>query len=481
MTQQKFLKKILEINSNINLNLIEKAFTFAEIAHSGQKRKSGEDYINHPVKTAVILAELMADSTTIAAGLLHDVPDDTPITSKEIEQEFGKEISYLVNGVTKLGKLRYQGAERQVENLRKMFLAMAEDVRVVLIKLADRLHNIQTLSALPPEKQKRIAIETLEIYAPLAYRLGLGELKGQLEDSAFPYAYPEEHKWLLSQIRDAYKERERYLQKIKPILQRELLKENIPVLEISSRAKHYYSLYRKLQKYDMDLNKIYDLVALRIIVPDLEKSYASLGLIHKLWKPLPGRIKDYIALPKPNGYQSLHTTVFCEDGKITEFQIKTKEMHEKAEYGIAAHWFYSENKKNKKLLGVANFCSTKELEWVKQLREWQKDIRSPQEFLESLKIDFFKDRIFVFTPKGDIVDLPEEATAIDFAYHIHSDIGHQCVGAKADNKLIALDEPLKNGQIIEIIIKKEKGPNKKWLEFVKTNLAKDRIKNWFRK
>lgn len=484
MNQQTFLKKILELQPKADAPLIQEAYDFALAAHAGQKRKSGEDYINHPIQTALTLAQIKLDSKTIAAGLLHDVVDDTTLTNEEIKNKFGNEIAQLVEGVTKLGKIKYRGLERQVENLRRMFLAMAEDIRVVLIKLADRLHNMQTLGALPTKKQKRIALETLEIYAPLAYRLGLGELKGQLEDLAFPYIFPQEYEWLTKLVKDHYREREKYLEKIKPILEKELIRENIRPLEINSRAKHYYSLFKKLQRYDMDLNKIYDLVACRIIVPDLEKAYATLGVIHQCWKPLPGRIKDYIALPKPNGYRSIHTTVFCKDGKITEFQIRTPEIHEQTEYGIVAHWFYAEQKNRpiaKDALNRQINSVTKELEWVKQLREWQKEIHvSPDEFLESLKIDFFKDRIFVFTPKGDVIDLPEGATPVDFAYHIHTDIGNQCAGATADGKMIALDEELKNGQVVEIIAKKQKGPNRKWLEFVKTNFARNRIKGWFR-
>lgn len=486
MDHQSFLKKILEFQPQADTALIQKAYDFAFAAHLGQKRKSGEDYINHPVQTAITLAQLKLDSSTIAAGLLHDIIDDTALTNKEIRKEFGSEIVRLVEGVTKLGKIKYRGLERQIENLRRMFLAMAEDIRVVLIKLADRLHNMQTLGALPPEKQKRISLETLEIYAPLAYRLGLGELKGKLEDLAFPYIFPQEYEWLTELVKDHYREREKYLEKIKPIIKKELIRQNIQPLEIHSRAKHYYSLFKKLRRCDMNLNKIYDLVACRIIVPDLEKAYATLGAIHQLWKPLPGRIKDYIALPKPNGYRSIHTTVFCKDGKITEFQIRTPEIHEQTEYGIAAHWFYAEQKNQSASQQAKNTLSlqsapTKELEWVKQLREWQKEIFvSPDEFLESLKIDFFKDRIFVFTPKGDVIDLPEGATPVDFAYHIHTDVGNQCAGATADEKMIALDEELKNGQVVKIITKKQKGPNRKWLEFVKTSLAKSRIKSWFR-
>lgn len=484
MDHQEFLKKILELKPEADISLIQQAYDFASEAHEGQLRKSGEDYFNHCIQTALVLAELRLDSTTIAAGLLHDVVDDTTISNDEIKKIFGAEIAYLIEGVTKLGKLKYRGLERQVENLRKMFLAMAEDIRVILVKLADRLHNMRTLSSLPEEKQRRIALETLEIYAPLAHRLGLGRLKGELEDLAFYYVYPKEYAWLIDQVKDHFEEREKYLDRIKPLVEKELVRENIPLLEIHTRAKHHYSLYRKLQKHDMDLNRIYDLVALRVIVPDVEKSYAALGIVHKLWRPLPGRIKDYIAMPKINGYRSLHTTVFGENGKITEVQIKTPQMHEEAENGIAAHWVYAgvKNQTTDNPSASKRTALSRELEWVRQLREWQKEIDlPPAEFLESLKIDFFKDRIFVFTPKGDVFDLPEGATPIDFAYRIHTDIGHQCAGAKIDGKIASLDESLQNGQIVEIVTKKQKGPNKKWLEFAKTSLAKSHIKSWVAK
>ncbi|MBL7155332.1 MAG: bifunctional (p)ppGpp synthetase/guanosine-3',5'-bis(diphosphate) 3'-pyrophosphohydrolase, partial [Candidatus Portnoybacteria bacterium] len=374
------------------------------------------------------------------------------------------------------------------ENLRKLFLTMAQDIRVVLIKLVNRLHGLKTLHVFPPEKQKRIALETLEIYAPLTYRLGMGELKGQLEDSAFPYAYPQEYQNLIKQVKDKYVQGKEYLQKIIPLMKKILAREGIKVIEIHARAKHYYSLYKKLQRYDMDWHKIYDLVALRIIVSDVESCYATLGIIHKKWKPLIGRIKDYIAIPKPNGYRSLHTTVFCQGGKITEFQIRSPEMHKEAEHGIAAHWYYSEERGvkdyiKKRILGKKPAQELKkELTWVKQLQEWQKEkFSSSQEFLDSLKIDFLKDRIFVFTPKGDIIDLPEGATPIDFAYQIHSDIGHQCSGAKIDGKLSSLSQLLQNGQVVEIIIQKNKKPNRDWLKFAKTNEARNKIKAWFKK
>jgi GTP pyrophosphokinase len=484
------IKEVQSYNPQANFDLIQKAFEFAKRAHGGQLRESGEPYIIHPLAVARILAQLKLNSKTIAAGLLHDVVDDTPATIEDIEKEFGPEISFMVSGVSKLGKIKYRGIEEQAEKLRRVFLAMAQDIRVVLIKLADRLHNLKTLKYVPEEKQKRIAMEALEIYAPLAYRLGMGEMKGQIEDAAFPYYYPNEYKWLMQNVRDKYQEREKYIQKIQKLVKEELEKAKIQVVDIHSRAKHYYSLYKKLQRHDMNLNKIYDLVALRIVVLTVEDCYTTLGIIHKMWRPLPGRIKDYIAIPKTNGYQSIHTTVFCVDGKIVEIQIRTEKMHKEAEYGIAAHWHYSEKKGFKDYLKKTFRFGTrpmpalqppkKELIWIQQLQEWQKETKDPEEFLEGLKIDFFNDRIFVFTPMGLVVDLPEGATAVDFAYAIHTDIGHRCAEAKADGKIIALSQPLSSGQIVEILTRKEAGPKRDWLKFVKTSDARSKIKKWLR-
>ena len=484
------IRKFKQNNPSEKTDDIIKAYNFALKAHQGQKRKSGEDYIHHCLGTARTLVNLKLDKATIIAAILHDVLDDTKTKPIALEREFGKEVLKLVKGVCKIGKIKYRGQERMAENLRKLFLAMAKDIRVILIKLADRLHNMKTLSALPEEKQQRIALETLEIYAPLAYRLGIGELKGQLEDVAFSYVYPKEYNEIVKQVENKYKKWQKHFQEIIPLLRKELAKKNIKVIEIHYRTKHYYSLYKKLLKYDMDWHKIYDLIALRVIVPDIESCYAALGIIHKKWRPLIGRIKDYIAIPKPNGYKSLHTTVLCPKGKIVEIQIRTPKMHEEAEYGIAAHWYYSENKNLKSYIKEKILKQKrrpeeelkKELTWVKQLQEWQKEkFSSPQEFIDSLKIDFLKDRIFVFTPNGDVIDLPEGATPIDFAYQIHSDIGDQCVGVKIDGKLSPISEPLENGQVIEILIQKEKKPNIDWLKFVKTNQAKSRIKSWYRK
>lgn len=462
---------------------IEKAINFATNAHGKQKRLTGEDYINHPIRTALILSDFKFGPKTLSAAILHDVYEDTNTTLEEIEEIFGADIKFLVEGISNLGKIKYRGKKRQVESLRKLFLVMAEDIRTILIKLADRLDNLETLYALSPEKAKRIAMETIEIYGPIAHRLGMGELKGKLEDASFPYAYPKEYEWIKNNIKEKYKEREIYLEKVRPIIKKELKKIGIKPLEIHTRPKHYYSLYKKLQKYEMDFSKIYDLVALRIIVKNIEQCYLALAIIHKLWKPIPGRIKDYIALPKPNGYRSIHTTVFCLDGKITEFQIRTRRMHEEAENGIAAHWYYSEKRGLKKY--IKKFIPKihkKELNWINQLREWQKSFKetSPDEFLESLKIDFLGIRIFVFTPEGDIIDLPENATPIDFAYHIHTDIGEHCAGAKVNGKLASFHTKLKNGDMVDIITNPKNTPKRDWLDFVKTGIAKNRIKKFLK-
>ena len=486
-TIQEILEKFKEFHPQGDVAIIEKAYQFAQKAHWGQKRLSGQDRLEHLLRTAYTLVELKLDSTSLAGGLLHDILEYTSITLEQIKKEFGNEIASLVEGITFVDKIRHHHkdneTEKQIENLRKIFLAMAKDIRVVLIKLADRLHNMQTLYALPEEKQKRLAYETLEIYAPLADRLGIGRLHGKLQDLAFQYLMPGEYYWLVNQVRDKYLEREKYLEKITPYLEKELLKENIKPTQINRRAKHYYSLYLKLKRYEMNLNQIYDLVALRVIVPTVGDCYTTLGVIHKLWRPLPGRIKDYIALPKPNSYQSIHTTVFCQDGKITEIQIRTMQMHEEAERGIAAHWYYSKQKGLKAYLKkIFTPAPEKELKWIQQLQKWQKETHAPpDEFYQFLKIDFFQDRIFVFTPKGDVIDLPEGATPLDFAYQIHSDIGHHCQGAKVDGKMVALNTPLHNGQVVEIITQKNARPSRDWLKIAKTHQALDKIRQWLSK
>lgn len=479
------LQQILKNTSDANL--VKKAFEFAQSAHQGQKRASGEDYFSHPLRVAQILSEMKLDPKTIAAGFLHDVPDDTEKSLGDIEKEFGQEVAFLVEGVSKLGKLRYpkEGLEvmtpearikepidLRAENLRKMFFAMGQDLRVVLIKLADRLHNMETLGSVPPIKQKRIALETFEIFAPLADRLGMGEMKGKLEDLAFPYLYPKEYEWLIKNIKEKYEEREKHLKIVKPFLIKILKKEGAKIIDIQSRPKHYWSLYQKLLRHEMDFERIYDLIAIRLIVDDVKTCYQALGIIHKYWKPLPGRIKDYIAFPKPNGYQALHTTVVCFIGKIIEIQIKTQKMYEEAKYGITAHWAMKE--------GINLKSQGNKFSWVQQLEDWQSKISKSKDFLEGLKIDFFKKRIFIFTPKGDVIDLPEGACAIDFAYAVHSDIGDHCSAARVNGKMTQISQPLKNGDIVEIIVDKNKKPARDWLKFVKTSLARSRIKNFFK-
>lgn len=471
------------------LKLVKKCFNFANFAHLRQKRFSGEPYINHSLRVVKSLADLKMDSSTVCAALLHDVPEDTSKTLEDIRREFGREIANLVDGVTKLGKVRIKKAwfifgpvkkeefsefERQIETLRKMFLAMSKDVRIILIKLYDRFDNMQTLNYVPKEKQKRIAEETLKIFAPLAYRLGIGELKGQLEDLAFPYVYPEEYQDLKKEAIPAYQARDKHLEKVKRNVAKHLAKEDIK-FDIHGRSKHLYSLYKKLQKpkYSGDLGRIYDLVALRIIVDTIEQCYRVLGILHKLYTPIPGEVDDYIALPKPNGYQSLHTTLFCENGKIVEFQIRTLKMHEHAEKGVAAHWQYSEDKKSVKV-------PKNKLVWLKELNKFQKNLKDPRLLSEELQLDFFTDHIFVFTPSGDVKDLPLGATAVDFAYAVHTEIGHRCVGAKANGKIIPLDKPLESGQVIEILTSKNSRPKQDWLSFVKSSQARSSIRHFFK-
>lgn len=459
------LNAILNKYSRDEAKVIRKAFEFAKNRHDGQKRDSGEEYIFHPLQSAKILADLNLDYETISAALLHDVLEDSDTKPEDIEKEFGPNITFLVKAVTKLKKVNYSGEKIYIENFHKMILATAKDLRVVLIKLADRLHNLETIESFKGDKE-RVAKESLEVYAPLASRLGMGEIKGIIEDLAFPYIYPEDYKNLITFVKNQIEENKKYVADIKPELEKKLKENGIKFINISARAKHLYSLWRKLQKYDFNLERIYDLVALRVIVPDVASCYETLGILHKYWQPLPGRIKDYIALPKPNGYQSLHTTVFCDNGKITEFQIRTEEMHKNADYGIAAHWSYKENKNP----------IEKKLSWIKQLQEWQIQNMSLQEFWENAKIDFFKDRIFVFTPKGDVIELPEGSTPVDFAYAVHTDLGNQCSLSKVNGKIMAINQSLNDGDIVEIVVSKKQNPSRDWLEFVKTSKARSKIR-----
>lgn len=477
--------------SNLNRerkNRILEAYEFAKKAHEGQKRKSGEDYIQHSLETALIIAKVGMRSKTIAAGLLHDVPEDTDKTLEEISKKFGEEIAFMVDGVTKLGKIKLRGSQEEyfLENTRKMFLAMAADIRVVIIKLADRLHNMRTLNHVPEEKQQRIARETMEIFVPVADRLGIGEIKGEMEDLAFKFMDRENYNKVKHLEDKLYQEIERYIQRTKEEIKKDLRREGIKIIEIKGRAKRLHSLYLKLQQHDMNIDRIYDLAAVRIIVPEIADCYETLGIVHKKYHPLVGRIKDYISLPKPNGYQSIHTTVFGPEGKILEIQIRTKKMDSEAEFGIASHWIYSEQEKIswKRFFfkGKSKFPE-KELVWIKQLREWQSEIgRDDDEFLSGLKIDFLKNRIFAFTPRGDIINLPEGATPVDFAYMIHSDIGNRTIGAKADRKIVPLSYQIQNAQVIEILTSKEtKKPSQDWLTFVRTSNAKAHIRKELKK
>ena len=450
--------------------LIKKAYDFSQIAHEGQLRKSGEPYFIHVFETAKTLARIGMDTKTIVAGLLHDVLEDTKTPETTLKKEFGDEIVKLIHGVTKLGAMKYQGHERHVESLRKFFLAMANDLRVLIIKLADRLHNVSTLEHVRPDKQKRIALETIEIHARLADRIGMGKLKGELEDAAFPFAFPKEYEDVKKRVDENLEINKKELIKVRKELEEILKKENIHVIEIDQRVKHLYSLWQKLKRYNMDISKIHDIVALRVIVENVEDCYRVLGLVHSIWTPMPGRIKDYIALPKPNGYRSLHTTIFTGNGAIVEIQIRTAEMHAEAAYGIAAHFIYKVDNvsKNKK-------SPEKKLEWVHQLKELQKAINDPKKLIEDLKMDLFHDRIFVFTPKGDVIDLPAESSAIDFAYAIHSDIGNHAQSAKINGKQVTLHTKLQNNDLVEIQTNKKTNPSSKWLEYAKTTMAKKHI------
>ena len=454
--------------------LITKAYKFAEQAHKGQKRLNGEPYLEHVFQTSKLIAKLRMDAKTIAAGLLHDVLEDTKTTEEELEKEFGKDITFLVKSVTKLGTLKYRGHQRHVESLRKFFVAMAQDLRVVIIKFADRLHNLKTLEFVREDKRRRIAIESIEVYAPLANRLGMGKLKGQLEDAAFPFAYPKEYAQIEEIIKEKEEEYQKNLMEVRQELEKELKKNKIKFIEINYRVKHKYSLLKKLVKYDMDIEKIHDIVALRVVVKTVEECYRVLGIVHSIWRPLPGRIKDYVAIPKPNGYQSLHTTVFTGSGGIAEIQIRTEDMHAEAAYGIAAHFAYKEKTRK-------GSEEKSKLKWINELKDLNHMPLEPKKFIKHLKMDFFNDRIFIFTPEGDVVDLPEDSSPIDFAYSIHSDIGNHILAAKVNGKMVQILSTLKNGDIVEIITKKDAHPSTKWLEYTKSSTAKKHIKSYLEK
>jgi GTP pyrophosphokinase len=459
------------------LSLVKKAYRYSAKAHQKQKRYSGAPYTSHLLGVAKILTDLELDIITIAAGILHDIIEDTDTLLSTVEEEFGEEIAMLVNGVTKLSRISFKTQEeQQAENFRKMFLAMAEDVRVILIKLADRLNNMRTLQYIPPHKKLKIARETLEIYVPIANRLGISRIQWELEDLSLYYLEPVKYREVVNKIAKNRLERENYVESIKEIIKKEIQKVNIKA-NIQGRPKNIYSIYKKMEKGKKEFFQIYDLIAIRVICNSVRDCYAVLGLLHSIWKPMPGRFKDYIAMPKSNIYQSLHTTVVTPKGEPLEIQIRTWEMHKTAEYGIAAHWKYKEKidlKKDKKL--------EERLSWLRQILEWQKDLKDPKEFMENLKIGLFQDEVFTFTPKGAVKILPSGSTPIDFAYLIHTDVGHRCVGAKVNKRIVPLDYKLKSGDIVEILTSKSsRGPSRDWLKIVKTSGAKNRIRIWFKK
>lgn len=482
--------------------LVARAYAVAEKAHEGQLRKSGEPYMIHPAEIGKMLAEMGVDAQTIAAGILHDTIEDTSLTADEIKRDFGEEILFLVEGVTKLGSVRYHGTDRHNESLRRLFVATSRDIRILIIKLVDRLHNMRTLNHVAPEKQLRIARETLEIYVPVAHRLGIGKLRKELEDLAFPYVYPEDYERVLALTREHRKHDEAMLEKSRKALQKRLGELSLTTFKTSGRVKGLYSLYQKLKRREWDMHHVYDYLAIRVIVDSVEECYQVLGIIHEIWRPMPGRIKDYIAFPKPNGYRSLHTTVITPYGRIVEIQIRTAEMHQHAEFGIASHLIYKTISRGERAptqneswfrsllprfgsaaradamkAAAASRESTAIPQWIKEVATayTNEDIHD-DDFDEAMRHDFFSHRIFVFTPRGDVVDLPKDATPIDFAFEIHTEIGEHVSGAKVNGKFVSIDTELHNGDIVEIVTSERSRPTVKWLDFAKTSAARRKIR-----
>lgn len=476
ITKTQFLKEIQEYKQ-YDTELIGRAYDKAKLLHAGQLRKSGEPYLIHPVAVAIILAQLGMDDETLVGGLLHDVVEDTPYTRDELVSDFGEDVALLVDGVTKLGTLKFDNKEvAQAETLRKMFLAMSKDIRVLIIKLADRLHNMRTIEFMKPEKIIEKSKETIDIYAPLASRLGIYTIKFELEDLSLKYLHPEAYETLKKEVSEKKEQRERFIQDVIAEIQ-EVLSSMDMNYEIYGRSKHLYSVYKKMVLQHKQLDEIFDLTAVRIIVENVRDCYAVLGQVHTLWKPIPGRFKDYIAMPKPNMYQSLHTTVIGDNGEPFEIQIRTYEMHRVAEYGIAAHWKYKEGSS-----GSGQNSEDMKLAWIRQTLEWQKELNDPREFMETLKMDLFSSQVFVFTPKGEVIDLPAGSTPLDFAFKIHTDVGCRCVGAKVNGKMVTIDHTLNNGDIIEIITSQNSsGPSIDWLKIAKSSTARNKIRQWLKR
>ncbi len=467
------VERIQQYHPEADVDLLRRAYIFSAKAHQGQTRLSGEAYLNHPIEVAAILADLKLDAATVATGLLHDTIEDTSVTPEEIKSLFGDEVAMLVDGMTKLSRMELQSREqREADNFRKMIVAMAKDIRVILIKLADRLHNMRTLKSLPPEKQKRIAQETLDIYAPLANRLGISKIKIELEDLSFMYLNPEEYRDLVQKVNQRRVERESYINELMEIMRGQLAEHGYKG-EVKGRPKHFYSIHQKMLKQGISFDDIYDLIAIRIITDTKVNCYAILGLIHSLWTPVPGRFKDFIGVPKSNLYQSLHTTVIGPKGERVEFQIRTEEMNRLAEEGIAAHWRYKEK-------SAVSQREEQQFAWLRQLLEWQRDLPDAKEFMDTVKGDLFPDVVYVFTPRGDVKELPQGSTPVDFAFSVHTDIGHHCVGAKVNGKIVPLKHVLHNGDKIEVITQAGHTPSRDWLKFVKTSKARTRIKAWLK-